>query len=115
MVRRSEEKTVAVKQMFGGEGEVILNHILNGSEEMYGKGRIFAHTVIRPGCSVGEHVHHGDGETFYILKGQGEYYNNGETVTVGPGDVTFVDDGEAHSLKCIGDEPLEVIALVLFK
>ena len=115
MVRRKEEKTVEVKKMFDGDGEIILNHILNGRDEMYGKGRVFAHIVIRPGCSVGEHIHHGDGETFYILKGQGEYNNTGEIVTVGPGDVTFVDAEEAHSLRCIGEEPLEAIALVLFK
>ena len=115
MVRHSEEKKVDVRQMFGGEGEIILNHILNGREEMYDKGRIFAHIVVRPGCVLGGHVHHGDGETYYILKGRGEYDDNGETVIVGPGDVCFVDAEEGHSIRCLGDEPLEFIALVLFK
>ena len=115
MVKRSDEKKVEVKQMFGGDGEIILNHILNSREERYDKGRICAHTVIRPGCSIGSHVHHGDGETYYILKGHGEYNDNGVTVTVGPGDVTFVDAEQEHGMRCVGDEPLEMIALVLFK
>jgi len=34
---------------------------------------------------------------------------------VGPGDVTFVDAEQAHGIRCVGDEPLEMIALVLFK
>ena len=29
--------------------------------------------------------------------------------------MTFVDDGEGHALKCISDEPLEAIALILYK
>ena len=89
--------------------------ILEGADEMYGKGRIFNHVVLEPGCEIGWHVHQGDGETYYILKGQGEYSDNGRLLTVGPGDVTFVDAGEGHSLKNTGDENLEAIALVLFK
>ena len=112
MVRRSSERKIETKKMFGGEGEVVLQHILNGAEEMYGKGRVFAHTVLAPGCEIGWHIHHGDGETYYILKGTGLYNNNGEEVTVGPGDITFVDDGEGHSLKNIGEDKLETIPLI---
>ena len=115
MVRRSSERKIETKNMFGGEGEVVLQHILNGAEEMYGKGRVFAHTVLAPGCEIGWHIHHGDGETYYILKGTGLYNNNGEELTVGPGDITFVDDGEGHSLKNIGEDDLETIALILYK
>lgn len=45
MLRRSGEKATAVKeQMFGGESSVRMWHLLNGSEEMRGKGRLLAHT-----------------------------------------------------------------------
>ena len=89
--------------------------ILEGADEMYGKGRVFNHLFLEPGCEIGWHVHHGDGETYYILKGQGEYSDNGTVTTLGPGDVAFVDDGEGHSLKNVGQEPLEAIALILYK
>ena len=115
MIRRSSEKTIETKKMFGGEGQAILHHILNGQDEMYGKGRVFSHLHLEPGCEVGWHIHHGDGETYYILKGRGLYNDNGTPVEVGPGDVTFVDAEEGHSLKNIGDETLEAIALILFK
>ena len=114
MVRRSSERKIETKKMFGGEGEVVLQHILNGAEEMYGKGRVFAHTVLAPGCEIGWHIHHGDGETYYILRGRGEYSDNGTLVTVGAGDVTYVGDGEGHSLKNTGTETLEAIALILY-
>lgn len=115
MIRRSEEKRVETKKMFNGEGEAVLQHILNGAPEMYDKGRVFSHLLLRPGCEVGWHIHHGDGETYYLLKGRGLYNDNGTEVEVGQGDVTFVDAEEGHALKNIGDEDLEAIALILFK
>jgi len=116
MIRRSAEKNVVVKEhMFDGQGHSIMNQILHSPEEMYNKGRVFSHVVLEKGCEVGWHIHHGDGETYYILKGKGEYNDNGTIVEVYPGDVTFVDDGEGHSMINHEDEPLEMIALVLYK
>ena len=43
------------------------------------------------------------------------YNDNGTPVPVGPGDVTFVDDGEGHSLKNTGTEDLVSVALILYK
>ena len=115
MVRRSDERQIVQNTLFGGPGEAKMYCILNTPEEMYNKGRVFRHLVLEPGCCVGWHIHHGDGETYYILKGRGLYSDNGTEVEVGPGDVTFCDDGEGHGLRCISDEPLEAIALILYK
>ena len=114
MIRRNDERIHERKKMFGGEGEAIFHRILNGPEEMYGKGRVFSHLVLERGCEIGWHVHNGDGETYCILKGLGLYNDNGILREVGPGDVTVVGDGEGHALKCISDEPLEAIALILY-
>ena len=115
MVRCNKEAKYSEKKMFDGAGMARMRLILESNAEMYDKGRVFNHLYLDPGCEVGWHIHHGDGETYYILKGQGEYNDNGTIVTVGPGDVTFVDDGEGHSLTNTGKETLEAIALILFK
>ena len=116
MVRRNGERRVDVKKMFDGDGQVILAHILNGADEMYGKGRVFSIATLKPGCEIGWHIHRGDGETYCIVSGHGEYNDNGTIVPVGPGDVTFVDDGEGHSLKNTGEEEdLIAVALILYK
>ena len=115
MIRRSDEKTVDVRKMFDGAGEAVMHRILNGADEMYGKGRVFSHLHLKPGCEVGWHVHRGDGETYYILRGRGLYNDNGTEVEVGPGDVPFVDAEEGHALKNIGEGDLEAIALILYK
>ena len=115
MIRRSDEKRVETKKLFNGEGQVIIQNILNGAPEMYEKGRVFSHSVLKPGCEIGWHIHHGDGETYYILRGRGLYNDNGAEYEVGPGDVTFCDDQQGHALKNIGDEDLETIALILYQ
>ena len=63
----------------GGKGKVILRHILNEGE-LNGKCRMYAEVTLAPGCSIGEHPHHGETETYYILKGAGTYSDNGESV-----------------------------------
>lgn len=114
MVRKSADKLSNSKKMFGGAGEIKMQLILEGPEEMQGKGRVFDHVVIEPGCEIGWHVHESESETYYILKGQGQYNDNGQVVTVGPGDVTVVGVGQGHSMINNGTENLEMIALILF-
>lgn len=116
MIRRSGEKRVELKEsFFQGQGRVIMRHLLNGPEEMYGKGRVFAHSTLEPGCSIGYHIHENEAETYYIYSGQGEFNDNGVIKTVTAGDVTFTGAGEGHGLKNTGSEPLEFIALILYK
>ena len=44
-----------------------------------------------------------------------QFNDNGTIQTVKPGDVTFTGAGEGHGLEAVGEEPLEVIALILFQ
>lgn len=113
-VRRDADAVRSEKQMFGGEGTAKFQQILNGAEELGGKGRLFNKVFLEPGCEIGWHIHHGDNETYFILSGKGEYNDNGTVVEVLPGDVTFVNDGEGHAMKAIGDETLVMIALILY-
>ena len=83
-------------------------------EEFHGKGRLLSHSVIYPGSSIGFHQHHGDFETYYILKGEGVADDNGVKTPVKAGDVIYTKDGESHSIENTGTENLEIIALVLF-
>ena len=114
-IRRKKEVPIDTKVMFDGPG-VAENHVLiAGPQDLFGKGRLFNYIVLQPGNAVGWHVHHGDGELYYILSGRGEYNDNGTTVEVGPGDLTFTAPEEGHSIKCIGDEALTYMALILYE
>ncbi|NCB51447.1 MAG: cupin domain-containing protein [Clostridia bacterium] len=116
MIKRSAEKKVRkVSNFKGGDGEFVIQDIIDSPDDLYGKGRVFGHSVLNKDCGVGWHLHEGDCEYFYILKGEGEYSDNGVVTTVYPGDVCFTGDGEGHYLVNRRDEPLELIALVVYK
>ena len=63
---------------------------------------------------IGYHVHETDAELFYILKGTGTYSDNGEIVTLHPGDVAICATGQGHSIANAGDEVLEFVALIVY-
>jgi mannose-6-phosphate isomerase-like protein (cupin superfamily) len=116
MIRNSDDKLIkTVERPFNGDGSITVRSILNSPEEMYNKGRVFAHTTLQPGCSIGFHVHNGESETYYILRGKGEFNDNGVMKPVTSGDVTYTPSEQGHGLKNIGDEPLELIALILYE
>ena len=99
MIRRKNERIHETKQAFGGMGMLEADRILNDADE---------------NCEVGWHVHQGDGEVYYILKGRGEYSDNDTLTTLEAGDVAFCPSGEGHSILNRDDETLEMIALVLY-
>ena len=116
MIRRSDERVIdRPHHKFGAPGQLTVRNLINAPEELFGKGRGFAHTTVHPGSGIGYHVHVGDGEVYYVLSGRGEYSDNGAVTTVEAGDVTFCAPGEGHSILCLGDEPLELITLILYE
>jgi len=115
MVKRKSSFPVQQKErMRDGEGIVTIENLLSPAE-IYEKGRLFAKMTLDPGSSIGYHVHEGEMETFCIISGMAEFFDNGEIVTLLPGDVALTPNGEGHSIKSIGDTPLEMIAVILFE
>ena len=105
-------ETQRVENMCGGNGHVLIRHIL-GEKELNGKCRLYAQVTLEPGCSLGYHEHHGESETYYILSGQGEYSDNGLYRPVQPGDITFTPDGKGHGLANTGNTDLVFMALII--
>ena len=83
-------------------------------EQLQGKGRLFARNTIKPGSSIGNHLHKVDFETYYILSGEGTVDDNGVTSVVKAGDVVYTSGGDSHSIENTGKIDLEMIALILF-
>lgn len=114
MVRRNAEMARLEKhEMRGGTGTVHMMQIVK-EEELMGKGRLFNHITLEPGCSIGLHEHVGEAEIFYILSGSGTATDNGAEVRLEKGDMLYTGDGSSHSVRNDGERPLELVAVILF-
>ena len=115
MIRKAEECNIEYREhMRDGKGTVELTSLISGPEELNGKGRLFSVITLKPGCSIGYHLHDHDAELFYILKGTATYSDNGTIVTLQPGDVAICETGHGHSIANQGTEDLEFIALIVY-
>jgi len=114
MFRKKSEIVANVQQEFrGGVGEVAI-HAFMSEKEANGAGRLFARMVIgTPGDSIGQHVHEGEFEAYYILEGKALVNDNGEEVVLEPGDAHICVDGNFHSIENVGEGALEFIAIIL--
>jgi len=114
MYRAAKDAVREAKCIRNGNGNTEMTKILNGADELYGKGRLFNIMKLAPGNSIGEHFHEGDNEIFYFLSGTGIYNDNGTEVRVSAGDTVVCNNGEKHSLRNDGDTALEFVALILY-
>ncbi|MCI8951484.1 MAG: cupin domain-containing protein [Lachnospiraceae bacterium] len=111
MVRQNEP--VIKEHLRGGEGHVVLYHILN-EDELMGHGSMYARVVIPPHSSIGWHQHVGNTEPYYIIKGKGIFVDHDKSRTaVSPGDICTIRCGQWHSMENNSEEDLEMIALVI--
>ena len=99
--------------MRGGDGTVELTSFVS-SEELYNKGRLFANITLKPGCSIGYHVHEKDSELFYLMKGTALYNDNGVEHILTAGDVMICPAGTGHSIANNGEEDVEVCAVIVY-
>ncbi|MGL6107117.1 cupin domain-containing protein [Romboutsia sp.] len=113
MIKRKDDLlTVEKEKLRNGKGVVKLQHIIQG-DELKDKGTLFARIIIPVGNSIGMHDHTDDFEVYYILKGKGKVFDNGQLVEVTEGDVVYTADGKEHYIENIGDEDLEFLATVI--
>jgi quercetin dioxygenase-like cupin family protein len=67
--------------------------------------------VVPPGCSIGEHTHGADQETYVIVDGSATMVVDGHDILVGAGDVIVNRPGGTHGLRNTGADPLRLVVL----
>ncbi len=115
MIRKREDCRVEHREhMRDGDGTVIVTNLIDSPAELNEKGRLFARITVNPGCSIGYHIHDKDSELFYILSGTGAYTDGEKVKIVSAGDVTICPCGTGHGIACLGDEPVELVAVIVY-
>ena len=115
MIRRKEECAIENREkMRDGNGTIEITNLISGPEELYNKGRLFSKVTSSKGCSIGYHVHANDSELFYFMKGTAKYNDNGQVKTVSAGDVAICPAGSGHGVENDGEDPVEIIAVIVY-
>lgn len=113
MIKRQEDfESRVLENMRGGEGSVRIEKIWNPETELKANNRLFAKLVLEPGSSIGFHKHEDEEEVFVVLRGVAEADDDGEIVMLNMGDSILTADGAGHSIKSVGDETLELLAVI---
>lgn len=99
-------------QMRGGDGDVVLEHIVTG-DALPPNVRLMARIILNKDCSIGCHVHENETESFYFVSGCGTATDNGVELKVNKGDSLITKHGDSHSIRNDGDEPLVILATIV--
>lgn len=114
MIKKATEFTTEYREnMRGGNGTVEITNFVTPNE-MNDKGRLFANITLKPGCSIGYHVHENDSELFYLIRGEVLYNDNGTEHTLRAGDVMICPAGTGHSIANHSNETAEVCAVIVY-
>ena len=108
------QKQIVRKEVFGGKGDVDGYYAVpRGESPEVSHFLMIGKMILNPGVTLGLHAHEKDEETYIILSGRGVYVDNDEKeYAVGPGDVTLTLRGQKHCIRCEGNEPLVMMAVV---
>lgn len=67
---------------------------------------------LKPGCSIGLHLHETSSEIIYVLSGSGKVICEGIEERVSSGDCHYCKKGEKHTFINDGEENIEFFAVV---
>lgn len=98
-------KSETIKQMRGGEKEVIANMYTDENNRiLYGK--------LEPGASIGRHTHDNGSEILYVLSGNGKMLYDDTVEKLEPGLCHYCPKGHSHSLVNDSDDDLLFFAVI---
>ncbi|HBY97750.1 MAG: cupin domain-containing protein [Ardenticatenaceae bacterium] len=108
MIIGTPETVAGNKAQFshGGDGSYFVRTLL---DQIPGSSFKYVRDLhLYPGSSVGDHLHSGDDEIFFIISGTGIMTVDGEARPVGPGTAVLTKSGSRHGLRNTGTDDLRV-------
>ena len=111
MITRKDNQTTSIRErMRDGNGCAKLTALM---EELPKNARLFSTITLDVGSSIGYHIHENETELFYLISGCGLFRDDEETVELKAGDSMATGSGHGHSVECLGDEPLVMLACIV--
>ncbi|SMY09184.1 cupin domain-containing protein [Flavimaricola marinus] len=69
-------------------------------------------SVSPPRSGPPRHIHANEDEVFVVLSGEIDYWLDGETGRVGPGETLFIPRGKEHTFQVPGDQPCRHLVIL---
>lgn len=111
MVNQRSDMAVEYREhMRDGKGTVEITKL---SGELPGGMRLFAQLLLKPGCSIGFHVHEHETELFAFVAGSGVVQDDDTLREVKAGDSMLTFPGHGHGVENTGNEDLIFIAAIV--
>lgn len=111
MILRSTDQELSLRpNMRGGEGTVELKGL---SAQLPANLRLFSRIELKPGCSIGYHVHENETELFFFVAGSGRACDDGTWFDVTAGDAMSTPNGHGHAVENTGSAPLVLLAAIV--
>ena len=113
MIKDSNSFTAETRtNMKGGKGSVTLQHYFDKADFGGQHVRVCAKLIIPPGASIGLHEHSGEDEVHIVLRAAVRSLTTALSVT-SMSATPLTGRGKSHGVECIGEETLEILALVV--
>ncbi len=113
MIRYQKDMPTATEENPAGGIGTMMAQTLFTPAETGGKTGMFAVVTLDPGSIVGEHLHTGEAEVYYILSGQGVIIEDGKRFPISAGDAELCLSGHSHGLENTSPAPIVFLAMVL--
>lgn len=113
--KKQDLEVTRIEHCMGGAGTVSMEKLLYAPDEMLGKGRAYVRHTLHPGVTIGSHKHENEMETMVIVSGSAIHKINGNVQHLESGDIIAAQPGDTHEIACEGEQPLVLIAQVLYE
>ena len=115
MIRKKNDlPSTTLDNCHDGIGTLLCRSMLQQGDSDYGI-MFFHHDIIPPGVTVGEHLHSGNEEIYYLLKGSCTLLYDGESMPMTDGDISVVRSGHTHGIINTGESDAELIVVGVTK
>ncbi|HAR62851.1 MAG: cupin [Candidatus Margulisiibacteriota bacterium] len=113
MIKRKSETIKETREnMRGGIGTISIEHFFT-IDEIKANCRLCSKMTMAPGTSIGLHKHEKEDEIYLVLKGKALLSDGTIETIIEAGDSSITGKGESHSIKNIGEDNLEIIAIIM--
>lgn len=115
IIKRENQKSWEKENFYGGEGTVVGRAAIGfGNPRPEGSPiHTTVNLTIPVDGSVGNHIHKGQDEMYFVISGSGTHTTEEDTCEIAQHDVIYTLSGQVHTFVNTGNEPMILQAVLI--